>query len=278
MITRRFLLPFLAALTLSGLLTLWLGRHIPRANTVKTATTRRIVVAAKTIGAGEQVLGSSLQVVDWPSSQPLVGASERPQELLGRVLLYPLSVGEPVLSHQLAGLGAESGFAAKIPVGMRAIALHSDEVAGVAGFLRPGSFVDVLATSSGGNSGTAVTVTVAQNIRVLAVGQQSEPDTQAKPITSTAVTLLTSPQIAEELAQASTTGKIQFVLRNGIDTDTATGLAARAPTSSKEARAGAAARPVASSSRSINPENRLIVETISGNKQTAESFAATSRR
>ena len=96
------------------------------------------------LDAGEVLDAGKLKLIQWPVSVPLVGAFLKPQDLVGRSLLYPLAAGAPILDRDLAIPG--TGLTTKIPDGMRALALRSDEVVGVAGFLFPGSHVDVLVT------------------------------------------------------------------------------------------------------------------------------------
>ena len=105
----------------------------------------------------------------------------------------------------------------KIPDGMRALALRTDEIVGVAGFLLPGTHVDVLVTLHPANSPDPVTATVLQDAQILATGQKTEPDPEGKPTTATVVTILVNPQDAERVVLASTQGSIHFVLRNGSD-------------------------------------------------------------
>jgi pilus assembly protein CpaB len=91
-------------------------------------------------------------------------------------------------------------------------------VVGVAGFLVPGSHVDVLVTYHTDISPESVTATVLQNTAVLAVGHQLEPDPTGKTTDVTVVTLLLTPEQAVRAVLASTQGAIHFVLRNGTDT------------------------------------------------------------
>jgi pilus assembly protein CpaB len=101
---------------------------------------------------------------------------------------------------------------------MRAVALRSDEVVGVAGFLVPGSHLDVLVTYRLDGSSDPLTVTVLQDAVVLAAGHQVEPDPQGKISDVTVMTLLLTPEEAQRAVLASTQGAIHFVLRNGRDT------------------------------------------------------------
>jgi pilus assembly protein CpaB len=132
-------------------------------------------------------------------------------------VLYPLAAGQPIQERQLASPGSSSGLTVKIPDGMRAIALHSDDIVGVAGFLLPGTHVDVLVTIHPPGEPDPVTNTVLQNVEVLTTGQKTEPDPEGKPVTATVVTLLVSPEQAEKVDLASTQGIVHFVLRNGVD-------------------------------------------------------------
>jgi len=117
----------------------------------------------------------------------------------------------------LAAPGSIIGLTTKIPPGMRAIALKSDEVIGVSGFLFPGARVDVLVTYHTYRSPEAMTVTVLEDALVVAVGHQSQPDPNGKPASVDAVTILAKPADAEKVVLASTQGTIHFVLRNGAD-------------------------------------------------------------
>ena len=114
--------------------------------------------------------------------------------------------------------GSGIGLSGRIPPGMRATAVRSNAIVGVAGFLYPGSHVDVLVTYTppGGNN-IPVTETVLQDVEVLTAGQTTEPDPQGKPQTVNVVTLLLNPEDSQRLQLASMQGGIQFVLRSGVD-------------------------------------------------------------
>jgi pilus assembly protein CpaB len=132
-------------------------------------------------------------------------------------VLYPLEAGQPILERDLADRGIGAGLASRIPDGKRALALRSDDVVGVAGFLAPGSRVDVLVTFRLASSAEPWTATVLENAEVLAAGQRTEPDPTGKPASATVLTLLVSPLEAERAVLASTQGTVHFVLRNGLD-------------------------------------------------------------
>ncbi len=174
------------------------------------------MASTRPLDAGELLKPESVTTTQWPASRPIADAFLKTGDVVGRMALYPLAEGEPILARDLSVAGG-GGLAAKIPDGMRAIALRSDEVAGVAGFLMPGSRVDVLATYRAAQSAEPVTVTALQDAAVLAIGQRAQPDPDGKPATVTVVTLLLSPAESEKAVLASTQGTIHFVLRNATD-------------------------------------------------------------
>ncbi len=214
MVTRRLMAGLVAALLFSSAITLALSRHM--AHTRNGGPTVRLVAVVRDVPAGQALDATELKLIDWPASPAVRGSVTKLDTLVGRVPLIALGAGDLVLEQQVSPAGSVNLLTRKIPPGMRAIALKSDEVAGVAGFLLPGSAVDVLVTVTGFSS-SASTSTVVQDVPVLAAGQKTEPDPDGKPVTTTVVTLLVSPVEAEKLALASSSGKIHFVLRNEAD-------------------------------------------------------------
>ena len=217
MITRRLTSAFIIALVVSGIFTFWLSQRFSSKKAPPPAPKSQYVAASAALEAGQTIKAENLHLVEWPATMPLVGAFTSPQPLVGRIVLYPLAAGEPILERQLASAGSGLGLTVKIPDGMRAISLRSDEIVGVAGFLLPGTHVDVLVTLHPANQPDPVTSTVLQDVIVLAAGQKTEPDPEGKPTTATVVTLLVKPEDAERVDLASTQGIVHFVLRNGAD-------------------------------------------------------------
>jgi pilus assembly protein CpaB len=175
------------------------------------------VTVSRAVQAGEVLQGDSTDMVAWPESVPIEGAIAQASAVVGREALFPLAKGQPILDSELSAAGAGVGLANKIPNGMRAVALRSDEVVGVAGFLLPGSHLDVLVTYHSGASSDAETAIVLQDAVVLAAGHKVEPDPKDKTADATVVTLLLTPEQAVRAVLASTQGAIHFVLRNGGD-------------------------------------------------------------
>jgi len=176
-----------------------------------------VVAASRNLPAGITLTPEDVTLLDWPADLPLASSFSKAEAVIGRPLIYALGAKEPVLERDLAVAGSGIGLSAKIPPGMRATAVRSNEIVGVAGFLFPGSQVDVLATYNPPGSSGPITQTVLQDVEVLAAGQTIEPDPQGKPQTVNVVTLLLSPEDSQRLLLTSMQGTIQFVLRSGVD-------------------------------------------------------------
>ena len=201
--------------------------------------TRPVVVAALDLDVGAALRPEDVRIVQWPANAVPAGVFEAPDELVGRGLVMPVIQNEPILPMKLASKEAGSGLPVMIPEGQRAVSVRVNEVIGVAGYVLPGTRVDVVAVASAtDNKGDTTSKVVLNNVQVLAAGTKMEQDgDQGKPMPVTVVTLLVDPEQAERLTLASTEGKIQLALRNPLDKGAPT-TAGRAP--GEPARLGAA--------------------------------------
>lgn len=269
---RRMIFALVAALAISGACTLLLGRHLGKKHPAATVQKVTYIVAAKPIAAGEVIQSTSLKQVSWPKSIPLQGGFQNMSKVAGRAALYPVAAGEPLLSADLAAPGSGLGIATRIPDGMRAVALRTNDVIAVGGFLYPGSHVDVLVTYGITNNSTPMTAVVLQNVKVLATGQKTEPDPKGKPTSVNIVTLLLTPEQAERAVLASEKGAIHIVLRNGADKQQID-----IPPINLKQLAGMPA-PAAGAHGAVHPSSRqnkpkpYTVVTILGNHKETRSF------
>lgn len=183
------------------------------------AATEPVVVAAADLQLGSELRKDDLQVLGFPKGKKPAGAFSNPSEIVGRGLIVPVVANEPILAAKLASKEAGSGLPPVIPEGMRAVSVRVNEVVGVAGYVLPGSRVDVIATANPTNSPLdATSKVVLANVQVVTAGVRMEADQEkGKPMQVTVVTLLVTPEQAERLALASTEGKIQLALRNPLD-------------------------------------------------------------
>ena len=269
---RRLSFALFIALVLSGGATYLLYSRIKNQRSAAPVTIR-VVAAVDQLAAGTALAPQNLKIVDWPASIPLTGAFSRPEQILGRSLIYPVNTNQPLVENDLAAPGSGIGLSVKIPDGMRAISIRSNDVVGVAGFLYPGSHVDVLLTFRPDNAGTPLTQTILQDVDVLTAGQTLEPDPKGKPQTVNVVTLLLSPRDAQKLVLATQQGSVQFVLRNGADQnkpDQKPVLASQLM--ADVAPPGPKPHVAAAPQKAPRPPEFYTVETIAGDKHTVEKF------
>jgi pilus assembly protein CpaB len=214
---KRIIVALTLALFVSGACTWLVSRKLGAQPATQKQPDARYAAPSRAIQAGEVLKADNIELVAWPSSDPIDGVFTKVADLVGRAVLFPLGRGQPILDRDLSAPGSGTGLAGKIPDGMRAVALRSDEIVGVAGFLVPGSHLDVLVTYRSDHSPEPVTATVLQDAVVIAVGQQIEPDPAGKPSAVTVVTLLLTPEESKRAVLASTQGAIHFILRNSGD-------------------------------------------------------------
>jgi pilus assembly protein CpaB len=181
--------------------------------------TQPVVVAAADLQLGSELKKEDLTTINFPMGQAPEGAFAKPADVLGRGLIAPIVKNEPILPAKLASKEAGSGLPPVIPEGMRAVSVRVNEVIGVAGYVLPGTRVDVVATASPTATRSDTTSKlILSNVQVLTAGTRMEQDQEkGKPMQVTVVTLLVNPEQSERLALASTEGKIQLALRNPMD-------------------------------------------------------------
>ncbi len=177
-----------------------------------------VVVAARPLAVGAMIEKGDVKTVAWPASSQPPGAFASELAVQGRGLVGSLVLNEPVTESKLAPRQSGAGLPPTIPTGMRAISVKVDEVIGVAGFVVPGTRVDVLVAIS--DQQNSMARAIVGNVLVLTAGTRYDQDQakEGKPIPSTVVTLAVTPEDAERVALATTMGRIVLTLRNPLDT------------------------------------------------------------
>jgi pilus assembly protein CpaB len=176
-----------------------------------------MVVATHPMGVGVMLKPPDVKIVKMSTDSFPKGAFSKVEDVLDRPVVSNILLDEPILEGRLAVKGSGLGLAPTIPVGMRAVSVRVNDVAGVAGFVLPGMHVDVLVTGRPPNGDGDMTSTCLQNILVLSAGQTMQPDARGQAINAPTVTLLVTPEQAETLTLAGADGHIQLVLRNSSD-------------------------------------------------------------
>src|SRR5438067_8990106 len=190
----------------------------------------KVLVAKKALPVGTIIDADSFTFQPWPkelmqSAYYVDGQPDGdPKKLLGTVVRYQITAGQPVTRGALVGPQDRGFLAAALGPGMRAITVPVNVSSGVAGFVFPGDHVDMVLTQQveGGGDGPALKVseTIIRNLRVLATDQRlSEKDDDGKTQVRTFsnVTLEVTPRIAEKVAVAQSLGSLSLSLRSIAD-------------------------------------------------------------
>jgi len=234
-----------------------------------------VVVAAGDLPVGAKVADKDVKVVRLPATDLPPDYIRHTGSVVGRGVLMPISKGEFFLPSKLAGENAGYGLPSLIPAGMRAVSVRVNEVVSVAGFVQPGTRVDVLWTGTPPGATESQTTTVLENVAVIATGNRLERSSTGEASSAAVITLLVSPDDAQKLALASAQGHIQLALRNLLDTQQADLNAARASTLYKNmAMPAPAPRPKLNhvAAPAPPPPSPYEVEIIRGDKKDDVKF------
>jgi pilus assembly protein CpaB len=179
------------------------------------------VVAKQAIPVGTMITSDMVKIIPWPGRNAVPGAFTSADKVVKRGVISAIAENEPIVEGKLAPVGAGAGLAPTIPAGMRAVSVKVNEVVGVAGFVVPGSRVDLVVTVDDPSTKSVVTRSIVSNIEVLTAGtrfDQEKARADGKPIPTSVVTLLATPQDAEKITLATAQGRTMLTLRNPLDT------------------------------------------------------------
>jgi pilus assembly protein CpaB len=190
----------------------------------------KVLVAKKALPVGTIIDADSFTFQPWPkelmqSAYYIEGQPDGdPRKLLGTVVRYQVTAGQPVTRGSLVGPQDRGFLAAALGPGMRAITVPVNTSSSVAGFVFPGDHVDMVLTQtvSGGGEGPPLKVseTIIRNLRVLATDQritEKNDDGKTEVKTFSNVTLEVTPRIAEKVAVAQSLGSLSLSLRSIAD-------------------------------------------------------------
>lgn len=274
----RLMLIGLVALALGAFVSLAVYRNLQSSSGSNAQPGADVLVAANDLPIGSKVEDKDVKVARFPAADLPANCYHQRASVVGRGVILPIAKGDFFLPSKLAGENAGSGLTMLIPPGMRAVAVRVNEVIGVAGFVVPGSRVDVLLTGNpSGNGQQEQTNTVLQNVAVVASGKNLERNSSGQPVVSPVITLLVSPDDAQKLTLAQSQGKIMLALRSPLDTKQTDQGAVRADSLYKGATAPAAPVPRAKPKAiTVTPTpvqpSAYQVQVIRGDKQSVDKF------
>ncbi|NEX94995.1 Flp pilus assembly protein CpaB, partial [Caulobacter sp. 17J65-9] len=243
-------LGLLAVALVLGLAAVWGVRTITAAKSAPATQLDQtvVVVASRPIEFGETLKPELLRAQAWPAGAQPDGAFKTVGELTTgspRVALRPIAANEPILASRISGPGARATLSGAIDAGKRAVTIRVDDVVGVAGFVLPGDFVDVLVTRTEGDRGERTnmrTDVLLEGVRVLAVDQLAN-ENKNDPVVAKAATIEVAPEQAQRLALAAEVGTLSLSLRGTADAMATSPSEAVRTVRVGDLRLGAAAAP-----------------------------------
>jgi pilus assembly protein CpaB len=178
-----------------------------------------VVVARTPLRYGDRIRAEHIRAVEWPAEFVPEGAFQSVDDVLvkeGRVALRAFEPNEPLLKSRVSGPGGRASMSTRIDPNMRAATISVNTVLSVGGFVEPDDRVDILLTWKGDDDQLATDILL-QNVRVLAVDQQIQPDD--KTAVAKSVTVELTPEQVQKLTLARSVGQFSVALRNVGDVE-----------------------------------------------------------
>jgi pilus assembly protein CpaB len=220
-----------------------------------------VVVAKQPIEMGVSLTEAHVKLIEWPPHSQVAGAFAKIDDVVNRGLVAGVAENEPITEGKLAPRQAGAGLPPAIRPGMRAMSVKVNEVIGVAGFVTPGTRVDVIVTLH--EEKDSLSRVVVSNVQVLTAGtryDEAQAKKDGKAIPSTVVTLMVSPADAERIALAANEGQIMLALRNPLDKDATPTVGVRTGGLKGQVAAAPPAPPVRGPVTKAAPVPKPVVE------------------
>ncbi len=221
----RSLMLFFIALVMAAVAVLiaqhWvesMGKGVVQQGVVQQVEYTPVVVAAQDIPPWSEVQDFGLTVKNWPKDAVTKDMFTEKSQVIGKIAKSKVFTGEPLNSNRVVDRKGGNVFSLGFSENKRAFTVRVNDVSGVGGFLQPDDHVDILASrKQPGPNEKGTAETLIQDIRILAVDQESKSDDKGKPTLVRSVTLEMTPQQAEKVFGAQEQGSIQLTLRNPTD-------------------------------------------------------------
>ncbi len=183
--TNRTLLVFLLSVMVAGAASFFVYRAVQQIP-VREVEVRSyyVAVAAKSLPVGTLLTSNDVKLVAWPASSPVAGSFSTVEEVTNRGLITPVAENEPITATKLAPKEAGAGLPPTITAGMRAISVKVNEVIGVAGFVVPGTRVDVVVTLSRRTAAPKPRVSPASSSATSRCSPRARSTTRSRPRTA----------------------------------------------------------------------------------------------
>ena len=212
---QRIIILFGAAAVMAALLSWFLY-----ANTIAPKKEQRVNVLAAVhdLPIGQLVRKGDLKKIAVLQKDMPKGAVTMEKEAVDHAVLFPISANEPIVTGSISTLAGADGIPATIEPGYRAVAVAITDITGLGGLIQPGAHVDVLFTRPG-TMAEAITSTILQNVRVLAIGKSVQANQVVDPKAPKipVATLVVTPEQAQRVELAKNEGRVSLSLRNPLD-------------------------------------------------------------
>lgn len=179
-----------------------------------------IVVAAESLAYGTAMTPDNIVEIPWFSNALPEGAFAVKDDLLSggrRVALSPLKRGEAVLRSKITGPGQRASLASLLDEGRRAVTVQVDDVRGVAGFVLPGDFVDIVIIADDGSpKRQSYSDILLEHVKVLAIDQVAS-EGEGQPTVAKAVTVEVTKEQAQKILLATNIGKLSLILARPVE-------------------------------------------------------------
>lgn len=184
-----------------------------------------VLVAKVDLPAGTFVKPAKMKWQAWPEDGLIeeywIRGEREMKELEGAVVRLLISAGQPITDSRVVHPGDRGFLAAVLNPGMRGVSVPVNATSGIAGFVFPGDWVDLILTirvnvkdEAGGNNETRYfSETLLTDVRVLAVDQNIENEKGEVNVAKTATLEVTAKQ-AEMVAIALEMGSISLSLHS----------------------------------------------------------------
>jgi pilus assembly protein CpaB len=195
-----------------------------------------VLVAKKDIPKGAAIEPSMLDTKIFPNKYVQPQAVTTTDRVSGMVAVMDIAKDDQITLSKVASTraGAGVGLASVTPMGKRAITITVDNVSSLAGMIKAGNYVDVIAmiqvpikTPEGKVESQVAVIPLFQNVLVLAVGQDTGGGyvmtesrygkTETKESANPLITLALTPQEASLIAFVQEQGKIRLTMRSPAD-------------------------------------------------------------
>ncbi len=207
---------------------LFVGASAPVAQAAQEAPKGpKVLVAQRALPTGTIITADAISFQAWPKDMVqdayFIDGEADMSKLLGTVVRFPITAGEPITQGALVAPGDRGFLAAALGPGMRAVTIPVSAMTGVGGFVFPGDRVDLMLTQTvpaPEGQPLKASETILKNLRVLATDQSTESETvDGKTVVRAfrTVTLEVTPRIAEKVAVAGTMGTLSLSLRSLAD-------------------------------------------------------------